>query len=103
MPSHDSLSGKAWDRTAEAALRPSSGFLGGAQARAAERTRLRDVPYPGVDGRGEFRYLFDFGDEWRFRVKLVRVTPTLTLGERHPRFVASHGEAPPPYADPDDE
>src|SRR5881392_4090129 len=46
------LSGKAWDRTTGYALRPSTGFLG-AQARAAGRTRLRDVPYPGVDGRGE--------------------------------------------------
>jgi Plasmid pRiA4b ORF-3-like protein len=92
------LSGKAWDRATEYALRPSTGFLGGAQARAAGRVRLRDVPYPGGDGPREFLYLFDFGDEWRFRVKLVRVTPTLTPGEPYPRLVASHGQAPPQYA-----
>lgn len=96
------LSGKAWDRTTEYALRPSASLFGGPRARAAGRTLLRAVPYPGPDGKGEFLYLFDFGDEWRFRVKLVRVMPTLTPGERYPRLVASHGEAPPQYADPED-
>src|SRR5713226_6458674 len=34
------LSGKAWDRTTEYALRPSAGLLGGPRARAAGRTLL---------------------------------------------------------------
>ncbi len=91
------LSGKAWDRTTEYALQPTAGLFGEAPPPAAGRTPLREVPFPGAAGRGEFLYLFDYGDEWRFRVKLVRVTPTLTPGERYPRLVATHGDAPPQY------
>ena len=97
------LSGKAWDRTTAYALRPSASLFGGSRGRAAGRTLLRDVPYPGPDGKGAFLYLFDFGDEWRFRVKLGRVTPTLTPGERYPRIVVSQGVAPPQYADIEEE
>jgi hypothetical protein len=97
------LSGKAWDRSTEYALQPSAPLLGGPRARAAGRTLLRDVSYPGVDGKGEFLYLFDCGDEWRIRVKLVRVTSTLTPGERYPRIVASQGVAPPQYAELEDD
>ncbi|HYD66677.1 IS1096 element passenger TnpR family protein [Azospirillum sp.] len=47
-------------------------------------------------------FLFDYGDEWRFRVEV------LALGEReprkrYPRVVASVGKAPPQYPDPDDD
>jgi len=47
-------------------------------------------------------FLFDYGDEWRFRVEV------LALGERQPRkrypgVVASVGKAPPQYPDLDDE
>ncbi|BAI73340.1 hypothetical protein AZL_027020 [Azospirillum sp. B510] len=45
-------------------------------------------------------FLFDYGDEWRFRVEV------LALGEReprkrYPRVVASVGKAPPQYPDPE--
>ncbi len=47
-------------------------------------------------------FLFDYGDEWRFRVEV------LAHGEREPRkrypkVVASVGKAPPQYPDPDDD
>lgn len=47
-------------------------------------------------------FLFDYGDEWRFRVDV------LALGEReprkrYPRMVASVGKAPPQYPDPDED
>ncbi|MBF5093412.1 plasmid pRiA4b ORF-3 family protein [Azospirillum sp. INR13] len=47
-------------------------------------------------------FLFDYGDEWRFRVEV------LALGEReprkrYPRVVASVGKAPPQYPDPDED
>jgi hypothetical protein len=61
------------------------------------------VPFPGSDGQGEFFFLFDYGDEWRFRVKLVRATSTLTPGECYPRIVASHGDVRPQYADVEEE
>jgi hypothetical protein len=47
-------------------------------------------------------FVFDYGDEWRFEVKLT------TRGEktpktRYPRMVAAVGEAPPQYPDADEE
>ncbi|MBP2232634.1 hypothetical protein J2847_005965 [Azospirillum agricola] len=47
-------------------------------------------------------FLFDYGDEWRFRVEV------LALGEReprkrYPRVVASVGKAPSQYPDPDED
>jgi hypothetical protein len=52
--------------------------------------------------RKTMTFLFDYGDEWRFRVEV------LALGERQPRkrypgVVASVGKAPPQYPDLDDE
>jgi Plasmid pRiA4b ORF-3-like protein len=52
--------------------------------------------------RKEFLFLFDYGDEWRFGVKLVR-RGEVEPGARYPRVLASQGEAPPQYPDLDDE
>jgi Plasmid pRiA4b ORF-3-like protein len=93
------LSGKAWDSTTEYALQPSAGPFGGPRAGTAARTPLREVPFPGAEGKAEFMFLFDYGDEWRFRVKLVRVNPTSTVGAHYPRVVALQGDAPPQYPD----
>jgi hypothetical protein len=46
-------------------------------------------------------FLFDYGDEWHFRVKL-KETGTKLAKVRYPRVVATRGEAPPQYPDPDD-
>lgn len=46
-------------------------------------------------------FLFDYGDEWRFRVSL-RGTGQKLAKVRYPRIVASKGEAPEQYPDPDD-
>jgi hypothetical protein len=46
-------------------------------------------------------FLFDYGDDWLFRVSL-RGAGTKTANVRYPRVVATHGEAPPQYPDPDD-
>jgi hypothetical protein len=46
--------------------------------------------------------LFDYGDEWRFRVRLTG-TAGKAAKTRYPRIVASSGDAPPQYPDPDDE
>ena len=46
-------------------------------------------------------FLFDYGDEWRFRVKL-KETGKKIVKVRYPRIVATHGEAPEQYPDPDD-
>jgi hypothetical protein len=46
-------------------------------------------------------FLFDYGDEWRFRVSL-KGTGTKIAKVRYPRVVATHGDAPPQYPDPDE-
>jgi hypothetical protein len=47
-------------------------------------------------------FLFDYGDEWRFRVKSLQTGKKLAK-VRYPRVVATHGEAPAQYPDPDDD
>jgi hypothetical protein len=39
--------------------------------------------------------LYDFGDSWKFSVKLERIEPEERLKE--PRVLESHGEAPEQY------
>lgn len=46
-------------------------------------------------------FLFDYGDEWRFRVKL-KAEGTKAPKVRYPRLVASAGEAPEQYPNPDE-
>lgn len=46
-------------------------------------------------------FLFDYGDDWLFRVKL-KETGSKLARVRYPRVVATKGEAPPQYPDPDD-
>ena len=45
-------------------------------------------------------FLFDYGDEWRFRVSLIG-TGSKAAKVRYPRLVQSRGEAPPQYPDPE--
>jgi|SRR5208282_1178620 len=44
--------------------------------------------------------LFDYGDEWRFRVRLTKTGKKIAK-VRYPCIVATHGEAPEQYPDPD--
>ncbi|MBI4504263.1 MAG: plasmid pRiA4b ORF-3 family protein, partial [Chloroflexi bacterium] len=97
------LSGKAWDRTTEYALSSKQDLFGGGRPRAARRVRIRDVPFPGSTGKKEFLFLFDYGDEWHFGVKLVRTSDSIEPGAAYPRVVASQGESPPQYPDSDED
>ena len=97
------LSGKAWDRTTEYALQSDAGMMGEPRSRAAGRVQIREVPFPGATGKKEFLFLFDYGDQWHFGVKLRRVTEQVEPGTQYPRVVASHGDAPPQYPDPEDD
>src|SRR6266498_1987359 len=89
------LSGKRWDESTEY---PGVQMddVRGIRRRTADRLRIRDAPA----GR-EFLFLFDYGDEWLFGVKLVR-TGEVEPAASYPRVVASHGEAPPQYPDAED-
>jgi len=46
-------------------------------------------------------FLFDYGDDWRFAVSLKEFGRK-SAKTRYPRIVASKGEAPPQYPDPDE-
>lgn len=46
-------------------------------------------------------FLFDYGDEWLFRVKLTGIGAKLAK-TRYPRVVAKRGAAPEQYPDPGD-
>jgi hypothetical protein len=46
-------------------------------------------------------FLFDYGDEWLFRVKLTGTDKKIAK-VRYPRVVTIRGEAPVQYPDPDD-
>jgi len=48
------------------------------------------------------RFLFDYGDEWVFRVELVQRKPKEPK-VRLPRLLISAGKAPAQYPDPEDE
>lgn len=119
------LSGKPWDQTTEYSadpepMLPRESILAmrrelraqfGADAfpdlpipeppspQDAYQVAIRDVPLPGKTGKKEFLYIFDFGDEWHFGVKLLRTSPTVEPGAQYPRVVAEVGQAPPQYLD----
>lgn len=43
-------------------------------------------------------FLYDYGDEWRFRVEVVE-TGQAQPGADYPRIVSKFGKAPPQYPD----
>jgi hypothetical protein len=97
------LSGEAWDTSTEYGLDNEPNPLTGEQAKLAHRIRIRDVPFPGTTSAKGFLYLFDFGDEWHFGVKLLRQGPPEEARKRYPRVVAKHGDAPPQYPEFEDD
>lgn len=97
------LSGKPWDRSTDYALSSEGDPFTGQRPRAAHRVRIRDVPFPGTTGKKEFLFLFDYGDEWHFGVKLIRTSDSVAPGATYPRVVASQGDAPPQYPDVDED
>jgi hypothetical protein len=97
------LSGRAWDRQSEYALHSEPDLMDGPRPHAARRIAIRDIPLPGAAGKKEFLFLFDYGDEWYFGVKLVRLGSNVEPGARYPRIVAQAGQAPPQYPDVDDD
>lgn len=51
----------------------------------------------------EFMYLFDYGDEWRFKVRLHAINENADAKVDYPRIVESVGDAPPQYGSWDEE
>ncbi len=73
-----------------------------------EEDDIRDVRTTEIDSLGlkkgqEFMYLFDYGDEHRFRVKVDAVNAVADPDAVYPRVVESVGDAPEQYPDWDEE
>jgi len=51
----------------------------------------------------EFLYLFDYGDNWRFKVRVHAINENADPNAEYPRLVESVGESPQQYSDWDDE
>jgi Plasmid pRiA4b ORF-3-like protein len=92
------LSGKPWDDVTEYARSPSPDRAADRQARTADRLHIHDAP-----AGKEFLFLFDYGDEWHFGVRLVRTGAAPEPGVRYPQVVASHGQAPAQYPPVEDD
>jgi Plasmid pRiA4b ORF-3-like protein len=90
------LSGKLWDRTSEYALLADDPFGDPKQA-------ALDLPISQAPADKEPLFLFDYGDEWHFGVKLTGTGQPTRPGARYPRLVATHGDAPPQYPEMDEE
>lgn len=72
---------------------PTSEFPG------VKKTQVKDV-FTYI--KKKMLFLFDYGDEWHFRVELIGVEPVDEL-KNHAKIVKSVGDAIPQYGDPDDE
>ena len=92
------LSGKPWDDATEYSGPESPDPAGGRRAREADRLRIHDAP-----ASKEFLFLFDYGDEWQFGVRLVRTGAAPEPGVRYPQVVASRGQAPAQYPPVEDD
>ncbi len=51
----------------------------------------------GLRPRQEFMYLFDYGDEWRFKVRVHAISENADPDAEYPRLVESVGKAPEQY------
>ena len=71
---------------------PTDGALG------VKRTKIATA-FPRVGHA--MMFLFDYGDEWMFRVELIGAGQKVAR-RRYPRVVASHGKAPEQYPSEDD-
>jgi len=70
-----------------------------------ERTDSLSVKHTSVGEaffkpRHKMLFLFDYGDEWRFVVELLRIG-TAEKGIRYPRVISIYGIAPEQYPDPE--
>jgi len=66
---------------------------------------VRDTTLSSLDLKPDqrFLYLFDYGDEWRFNVKVDKIGAADEPDVVYPRIVEAVGDPPPQYPDWDDE
>src|ERR1700680_2276250 len=68
-------------------------------ARSVKRTKIAEA-FPDVGDRMTF--LYDYGDDWRFPVKLIGLSQKAAK-VHYPRILASEGQAPEQYPEFDGE
>jgi Plasmid pRiA4b ORF-3-like protein len=68
------------------------------EARSVKRTKVAQA-FPAVGARMQF--LFDYGDDWRFRVEVIGLGEKVPKA-RYPKVLKAVGKAPPQYP-PEDE
>jgi hypothetical protein len=90
------LSGKPWDRSSEYALPVDDPF-------GDPKNAAHDLSVSKAPADKEFLFLFDYGDEWHFGVKLVGTGQQTRPGACYPRLVATDGQAPQQYPEIDDD
>lgn len=81
------MSGQAWDNTTEYTSPRGDGP-------SANQVFVGDLP---LRMKQTFLYLFDYGDEHRFSVKLVEVNPDAPKDAQYPRIVETRGANPEQY------
>lgn len=82
------------------------GLLGGPMGRddAIDRdVRTTTIESLALEVGQTFMYLFDYGDEWRFNIRVHAIDEAANAETEYPRIVESVGEAPPQYPDWEDE
>jgi hypothetical protein len=72
---------------------------GEGDARSVKKTRIAEA-FPATGAKMIF--LFDYGDEWRFRVELIGQNQK-KAGVKYPRQIKAAGKAPEQYPDLDEE
>ncbi len=72
---------------------------GESDAGSVKRTKVAQA-FPDVGSK--MLFLFDYGDEWRFKVEVIGLGEKVPKA-RYPKVVKSVGTAPPQYPDPDEE
>jgi hypothetical protein len=70
---------------------------GNSEARSVKRTPVAQA-FPELGSQMQF--LFDYGDNWRFRVKVIGLGEKVPKA-RYPKILKTVGQAPPQYPDPD--
>ncbi len=68
-------------------------YVEGMEGRSTERYRLSQV---NLYKDKQFKYIFDFGDDWRFQCRVLRIVEGSTP---QPLVIRSKGEAPSQYGD----
>ncbi len=87
------MNGKAWDSSAE---------IGCPWSESAFHTHLVQIGQLDLKEGQIFLYLFDYGDNHEFDVRVMQINANAEKGE-YPRLVAEKGDSPPQYPDYDEE